>query len=352
MLTLTTPNQTNELTAPGTWAAAGQAANNAAARSAFGDYQARKAANTTRRQKADLALFAQFLSTVGLNAGDFEHDPDAWRPIVWGMVEAFQRWQLSEGYAIGSVNVRLATVKRYAKLAAKAGTLSMDELSHIRDIEGYRRKEALHIDENRHDENITTRREKAKKAVSVSITATQAQTLITRPDNAQGRRDALMMVLMLDHGLRVGEVAILAVTDFDLSQGTLKFYRPKVDKVQTHKLTARALAAARAYFKHDAPAMGNVWLASANRKLGKDAMGTLTTQGLTERAITKRVAALAARIGIPGLSAHDLRHYWATQAAKNTPIDRLMEAGGWNSYAMPLRYIQAGKIANEGVKLE
>ena len=57
-------------------------------------------------------------------------------------------------------------------------------------------------------------------------------------------------------------------------------------------------------------------------------------------------------IGIEGLSAHDCRHYWATQAARNgTPIDRLQDAGGWSSVAMPMRYIEKAKIANDGVKL-
>jgi hypothetical protein len=54
-----------------------------------------------------------------------------------------------------------------------------------------------------------------------------------------------------------------------------------------------------------------------------------------------------------GLSAYDCRHYLATQAARNgTAIGRLQNAGGWNSPAMPLRYVESTKIANEGVKLE
>jgi len=53
-----------------------------------------------------------------------------------------------------------------------------------------------------------------------------------------------------------------------------------------------------------------------------------------------------------GLSAHDLRHYWATRAALNgTPLDRLQDAGGWSSPAMPLRYVENAKIANQGVLL-
>jgi integrase len=72
----------------------------------------------------------------------------------------------------------------------------------------------------------------------------------------------------------------------------------------------------------------------------------------TERGLTKRVRTLGKAIGLTGLSAHDCRHYWATQAARNgTPVDRLQDAGGWNSPAMPLRYVEKAKISNQGVKL-
>jgi len=54
-----------------------------------------------------------------------------------------------------------------------------------------------------------------------------------------------------------------------LKAGELKFYRPKVDKTQTHKLTPRTLAAARAYFEQDAPAAGSLWRAApANEMAG------------------------------------------------------------------------------------
>ena len=57
-------------------------------------------------------------------------------------------------------------------------------------------------------------------------------------------------------------------------------------------------------------------------------------------------------MGLDGLSAHDLRHYWATRAAHNgTPLDELQDAGGWASPAMLLRYVEVAKIANEGVCL-
>ena len=92
--------------------------------------------------------------------------------------------------------------------------------------------------------------------------------------------------------------------------------------------------------------MGSLW-----RKTGKGKTELLGA-GMTERAITKRVAFLGAAIGLHSFSAHDCRHYWATQAARNhTPLDRLQDAGGWSSLAMPSRYIETAKIANEGVSL-
>ena len=73
---------------------------------------------------------------------------------------------------------------------------------------------------------------------------------------------------------------------------------------------------------------------------------------MSERAITWRVAYLGEQVGVHGLSAHDCRHYWATTAVrKGTDLFALQEAGGWNSLAMPRRYVEAAEIANEGLYL-
>ncbi len=325
----------------------GQAANQWAASQVFVDYRSRKAQNTLTRQGNDLALFAKCLADVGIEVGDLATDSTAWSVITWGLVEGFKRWQLEAGYSVSSVNVRLSTIKTYAKLALKAGTLDKSEYALIRAVSGYDGKEARRINEQRRAVDLPTRFERsgAKKADNTAITRQQADSLKAQPNTAQGRRDCLLMCLLLDHGLRCGEVALLKVEDFDLEAGEFKFYRPKVDKTQTHRMTPDTLTAARAYLTQDAGEVGPLLLAS--RKGGE-----LTHAGMTERAITKRVGALGNAIGIDRLSAHDLRHYWATQAARNgTPIDRLQDAGGWNSPAMPLRYVERAKIANEGVLL-
>ena len=50
---------------------------------------------------------------------------------------------------------------------------------------------------------------------------------------------------------------------------------------------------------------------------------------MTARALTARVRDLGAAVGLVGLSAHDLRRYWATHAARSgTPLDRLQAPAG------------------------
>ncbi|MBX3057449.1 MAG: site-specific integrase, partial [Anaerolineae bacterium] len=317
---------------------AGQAANEAAGTAVFADYLSRKADNTISNQATALGVFAAYLTAVGvtLPCVDFQHDPACWQGVTWGIVEGFVKWQLTQGYSIASINNRLAHVKTYAKLATKAGAIPAQEYAMIRLVQGYGGKEAKRIDERRPVTRIGH-----KKGAHVPLTAVQARQLKTYPDTPQGRRDTLLMCLLLDHGLRVGEVAGLNVADFDLAAGELRFYRPKVDKLQTHKLTADTLRAAVSYFEHDAPKDGRVLRGSAK--------GGALTGGMSMQAIKQRVAYLGQQAGIDGLSPHDCRHYWATYWADKVSPFRLQEAGGWASLEMPRRYVEAAAVANEGM---
>ncbi len=323
-------------------ARAGSAANFAAAQGVFSDYLARRADNTLRRQAADLRLFAEFLNEAGVSTeGDLlRESPEPWRGLTWGIVEAFKRWMLAGGYAVGSVNVRLSTIKTYARLAFKAGAIDSHEHAMIRQVVGYSRRESKRVDQKRRVTRLGS-----KKATPARLTPEQAAALKSQPSTPQGRRDALLMCLLLDHGLRCGEVTLIEVDHIDPEAGTLRFYRPKVDKEQVHRLTADTLHAVYAWFTSgDAPRQGRLLR-------GSQKGGALTGSGMTERAITKRVRWLGKQVGVEGLSAHDCRHYWATHAAHSgTDPFALQEAGGWNSLAMPRRYVEDAKVANQGVK--
>jgi len=170
-----------------------------------------------------------------------------------------------------------------------------------------------------------------------------------QPDSPQGRRDRFLVCLLLDHGLRVGEVAGLRTVDLDRTAGTLAVYRPKVDKHQVHRLSVDTLQAAERYISLDITPMRNI---SPTLLAGSTKNGSLKGT-LSIRAIFNRIRLLGRQIGLAGLSPHDCRHTWATLASRaHTPLERLMDAGGWSSYAMPLRYIQSNEIANEGVRLD
>lgn len=356
---------TNDITTTttGALARAGAAANDIASRRLFEDYQHRKAHNTQKRQAADLNLFSEFLKTAKIpnapTGAQLATNPEAWRGVTWGIVSAFVQWLLKSSYAVGTVNVRLSTLKTYAKLAMQAGSIPESDYGAIRAVTGYRRKEARNIDDERDLAGIHTRRttragqttkagqpvQNVKKSAPVIIPPEKVDLLKAQPNTPQGRRDRLIMCLLLDHGFRVGELALLTVDNFNLKAGTLTFYRPKVDKVQTHRLTADSLEAARAYLNQEAPALGTIWRKS------KKSGGELLEPGLSVRALTERVKYLAAAVGLSGMSAHDCRHSWASRAGRKTDPFSLQEAGGWNSLAMPRHYIELAKIANEGVKL-
>src|SRR6266516_4110608 len=97
---------------------AGQAANSAAAGDIFAAYHKDLAQNTITRQKHDLTLFCDYLSEahVKRDADSLYVDPEQWAGVTYGIVAGFQVWLEQSGRAIGSINVHLATVRKYCEL--------------------------------------------------------------------------------------------------------------------------------------------------------------------------------------------------------------------------------------------
>ena len=346
----------------------GQAANASAGAAALADYRRRKSANTLRTHGAALDHFGRFLAGLagrgrvaaagaGLDLADLDAaaaawaDLDgaalatsaaAWRGVTWGIVDAWRSDLLQAGYSVATVNNRLSTIRVYAGLASKAGAVPVDELTLLKAVGGYGATEGKRLDERRPRARVGP-----KKAAAVPLSLDQARRLKSAAGpTGQAARDALIMALLLDHGLRVGELAALTVEALDLDQGLMTFYRPKVDMTQTHRLTAAALTAARRYLAARPAGAGSaLWVASDRR-------GRLLARPMSARAISARVGLLGLDVGAPGLSPHDCRHYWAsTAAAAGTGVFSLRDAGGWSSLAMLARYVAAADIANEGVIL-
>ena len=328
----------------GALALAAAAADTAAAQGVFARYRAAKAFQTLRGQDGDLARWSRYLTAVQVAHGSsvWASDPHCWADVSWGLVAGFLRWQEDEGYSLSSITRALSTVRAYARLASLAGTLSIEALRLIELVEvpSPHGREGRNVDAKR----AQTRRPDAKKAIPVRITREQARLLKREHLNTpKGRRDALLMCLLIDHGLRVSEVADLQVTDLDLATGMMTFYRRKVAKTQLHRLEPDTLRATRRYIDAgDAPLAGPLLVALPHNRPAKAGMST--------QAISVRVVELGEAISLVGLSPHDCRHYAATLRARlfRDPY-ALQEWGGWSSIATPRRYVEEAKIANERV---
>jgi integrase len=332
-------------------ATAGTAASAAAAATIFPRYQQRLAPATRDRQRSDLARFAEYLAAVQVIAPSetisvadaLVSAPSAWAAISWGLIEGFVEWMLREGDATGSISVRLATIRRYCQLAAQAGAIADADLAFILRVKAPGGKAARNLDAER---DVTRR--SGEKDAAIVLEGRHIKQLKQQPDTPQGRRDALILTILLDHGLRVGELAALTIGAIDAVNGLLVFYRPKVDRRQTHRLTADALVAASRYLSLD-----RAEAAPADRLLvGSRKGGSLAATGMSVQAIRERVRRLGQAVGVPNLSPHDLRHTWATRAQRGgTSAFALRDAGGWSSLAMPNRYAHAAAIANDEVTL-
>jgi integrase len=162
-------------------------------------------------------------------------------------------------------------------------------------------------------------------------------------------RDALLMCLLLDHGLRASELALLKASDIDLKTGEMRFYRPKVKGTDhewtTHKLTAETRQVSTYYLESLYPPLlleeGPLILATT-RLLKNDAGGQLLGEGLNRVRISERAAWLGKQLGIPKLSAHDCRHYCATRMARlGYSLDELRAWFGWTSAQTAMRDVTA-----------
>lgn len=317
------------------------AADSAAAANVLQNYQNHRPPNTLRAQAADLEKWGMYLTPLdpSLANCDWQGCLPCWRHVTAGLVQGFQSYLLANGQSIATTNRALATVKRYCQLAAVANIIPSDRAERIRCVTGLHGKDARNLDTQR-----PVTRVGRKKANWTQINESQRAALYNLPDSPLGRRDKVIVTLLCELGLRVGELVRLTVEGVSIEKGRLTVYRPKTDLWQTHALTTTALTALTRYLQHDQHA------ASGNLLLGSRKGGKLQG-GMSEQAVNERIGVLGDSIGVPNLSPHDLRHDWATRASVRTPVRVLQEAGGWRSPAMPLRYAAAGAIANEGVIL-
>jgi len=349
--------------------AAGQLANRLAAANVFTDYKAKKAANTLSAHADNLRLFAHSLSafmfslTHGRTPDEDEaatlyveavrngvllfSDPAAWAHITHGQLKAFEGWLLNKGYSIATINAALSHVRIYAQMAWKAGVLPENEAQLIAAHRGIKGNEGRNVDDKRGQTRVG-----AKKARFNVLTSSQIAAILAQPATPRGRRNAVLLTTLLYCGLRASELAGMRGSDVDMIGKRIHVVREKVKGTEReHGVYSMLgypdmLAAYMVYMSMDAPKDPNAYLMRGAKANSPD----LSDVALTRVTVSQLVAAEGRRIGIPNLSAHDLRHTGATMIARHdNNVIALRDWGGWSNLAMPNRYVQREAIANDQV---
>lgn len=333
----------SEITPTNSLSTIAQIADTHAAANSFSDFLSRKSANTQAAHADALNTFSVYLAKLGVTCSgdDLQTSAQCWAGVTHGIVAGFVGFMRNEGYAIATINNRLSVLRTYVKLTMTAGVITSDDYIRIAAVRGYSVKEGKRMNSTREVTRVSDKKETANV-----LTVEQLRNLRNQPSTPQGKRDAVMIRLMSDLGLRVGEVVSLTIEAINLEANTITFYREKVSKVQTHRLTNGLLMAMREYIT----ALNATGITSGALIRATVKSGRLTEGAMSRQTMNQRVQTLGAAIGVDTLSPHDLRHTWATVSTqRGTSITALRDAGGWSSLAMPSRYIAAGEIANAGV---
>ena len=344
---------------------AGQMANAKARKGVLDRYLQGRSEQTIRRHQAAIALFEHYLEEARMQVQSIHPltpmqnmftDLAQWTYISYGLVEGFKEWMKAQGYAIGTINVRLDSIKTFCTLAMQADYLDVAEHARIYRVKRILPSEGRNIDEKRERLGLLTRKQGSKKARPNLVDPLLHRRLkdsLLADDSDLAVRDLLLVCFLADHGLREGEVAALPANCIDLERGTFTFYRHKVHKTQTHWLSDDTAMAARLYFKHFHPIKHLFEGDRRSKKVRPDGQvypGKQREDGYDETSVYVRIRELGKRyLCIDNLSPHDLRHSWATEQArkKGVNIKALQDAGGWSNPYTPLSYVVSNEIAND-----
>src|SRR6266849_6475885 len=92
----------------------------------FAEYHDKNTPNTCARQRFDLLNFSIYLAGAGVvrSVAQLYDDAAAWTGISEPLVFGYRAWLRQQGYAIGTINIRLSTIRAYCALACRVGTIS------------------------------------------------------------------------------------------------------------------------------------------------------------------------------------------------------------------------------------
>ena len=327
----------------------------------FAEVFAEKSENTRKRYNKELRNFGAFLYPAAPQPPRMLQPAD-WKGVTAQDIREYKNYLLyTRGLSVSSVNQTVFIVRSFGALSAAYDGMSETEVfKATQKAKGIKSNAAENINELRGTTRASNKKEKA-----TIITKFQAEKLKhEHADDLQGRRDALLMCLLLDLGLRISDVVALTMENINMETRTISLTTKKTKTALNLYMTDDIYNAAANYFDYYTPAAATdpIWYGVtkgggrivAHWVEEKDADGNIIKkwEGFNKHSAQMRVTALGAALGIEKFSAHDCRHYWVTAADKGgSSLLAITEAGGWTSPTMPMRYVNKSKISNSGINL-
>ena len=226
------------------------------------------------------------------------------------LVQAHIAGMLTAGSEPNTARLRLASLRAFTRWLVADGEIDADPLLGMRPP-----KLTTKVIESLTDDQLR-----------LLLKACQGKTL-------RDRRDEAIVRLMLETGLRAGEVIALQTTDLDLPRGLVTVRRGKGGKGRIAPFSSQAAAALDRYLRarrnHPRAQDRPLWVGVGGKGFGY--------HGLND---TLRDRARAA--GIEGFHLHLLRHTAATRWLRARGSEQgLMAVAGWSTRSMIDRYTGA-----------
>lgn len=306
----------------------------------FDDMMIRKSANTRTRYIHEVRRFSKFTRRNLFT-------PANWKGVTADDIRKYQQTMLDVGMSVNTVNQTIFIIRSFGAYSSAYDGMEQTEVFRASQVaKSYRAIEARNIDQEREKDGKATRASN-KKESAVIISKYQAEQLKhDHPDDPRGHRDALLMCLLLDFGLRVGDVASLTFGQVDMVNRMVRVTTQKTDTPLTLSMTEDIYNAFSVYLREYtlSDPSASIWY-------GVNKYGQIQN-GFSKHAMQMRVRELGEAIGLFSLSPHDCRHYFVTSADRGgSSLLAITEAGGWKSPAMPARYVNKNAVSNSGIKL-
>ncbi len=237
---------------------------------------------------------------------------------------------LDEGAAASTARARQLAVRRFASWLAEEGEIEADPFLGIKSPK---------LDERVIEPLSDTELKAMLKACVPPKDSTPAEAL-------RHRRDEAMIRLMLETGMRAGEVVSLGLTDVDLAKGEAIVRRGKGGKGRAVPFGPEVATALDRYIRlrraHRLAARADLWVGDRGK-------------GFSYDALHKTLRMRADQAGITGFHPHRLRHTAAHRwLAAGGSESGLMAVAGWTRPDMLMRYTKAqasARAAEEARKL-